>query len=121
MVKIEPKPLSEEVPTEIQKIISKCLRKNRDERYQTIKDVGNDLKDVKQDLEFQDKLERSIVPNQDENKTQILKATTIDEIHQTGFGQRIDCNNFRAVLFGFFEGIEHSRRIRARILPNDDD
>ena len=85
----EAKPLSDEVPTEIVKIINKCLRKDRDERYQTIKDVLIDLKDMKQDLEFQDKLERSIVPNQDANKTQILKATTIDEIYQTTTNQTV--------------------------------
>ena len=88
----EAKPLNSDVPTEISKIINKCLRKDRNERYQTIKDVGNDLKDVKQDLEFQDKLERSIVPNQDENKTQILKATTLDEIHQTTTNQTVASN-----------------------------
>ena len=96
----EPKPLNANVPTEIAKIISKCLRKDRDERYQTIKDVLIDVQDVKQDLEFQDKLERSIVPNQDENKTQILKAITIDEIHQTTTNQTVSSNpksNYLAV------------------------
>jgi eukaryotic-like serine/threonine-protein kinase len=88
----EPKPLNSDVPPEIAKIINKCLRKDRDERYQTIKDVGNDLKDVKQDLEFQDKLERSIVPNQEANKTQILKATTLDEINQTTTNQTVASN-----------------------------
>jgi serine/threonine-protein kinase len=88
----EAKPLPSEVPTEITKIINKCLRKDRDERYQTIKDVFNDLKDVKQDLEFQDKLERSIVLNKDEIKTQILKATTLDEINQTTTNQTVASN-----------------------------
>ncbi len=81
------KPLNEDVPTEITKIINKCLRKDRDERYQTIKDVGNDLKDIKQDLELKNLMERSIIPNQDDNKTQILKATTLDEINQTTTNQ----------------------------------
>jgi TolB-like protein len=85
----EPKPLNSEVPTEITKIINKCLRKNRDERYQTIKDVLIDLKDVKQDLEFQDKLERSIVPDRDGNKTQILQATTLNERHQATTNQTV--------------------------------
>ncbi len=89
ILKDQPKPLSSEVPTEITKIISKCLRKNRDERYQTIKDVMIDLKDVKQDLEFQDKSERSIVPTQDANKTQILQSTTLDEINQTTTNQTV--------------------------------
>ena len=85
----EPKPLPSDVPTEITKIINKCLRKNRDTRYQTIKDVGNDLRDVKQELELKNLMERSIVPNQDENKTQILKATTLDEINQTTTNQTV--------------------------------
>lgn len=88
----EAKPLSDEVPTEIVKIINKCLRKDRDERYQTIKDVLIDLKEVKQDLEFQDNLERSIVPNQHANKTQILKATTLDETNQTTTNQTVASN-----------------------------
>jgi eukaryotic-like serine/threonine-protein kinase len=88
----EPKPLNSEVPTEITKIINKCLRKNRDERYQTIKDVGNDLKEVKQELELKNLMERSIVPNQDANKTQILQATTLDEINQTTTNQTVASN-----------------------------
>ncbi len=82
----EAKPLSEEIPTEIAKIISKCLRKNRDERYQTIKDVGNDLKEVKQELELKNLMERSIVPNDDSNKTQILQ-------HQTTTNQTVASNS----------------------------
>ena len=37
----EPKPMDEEVPGELQRIISKTLRKDRDERYQTIKGFVN--------------------------------------------------------------------------------
>jgi serine/threonine protein kinase len=33
----EPKPLPSDIPAEITKIIGKCLRKDRDERYQTVK------------------------------------------------------------------------------------
>jgi eukaryotic-like serine/threonine-protein kinase len=79
----EPQPLTADVPPEITKIIGKCLRKERDERYQTIKDVGNDLKEVRQDLEFQDKLERTVAPDRAEPGTQILQATTAGEIQQT--------------------------------------
>ena len=76
ILKDEPKPLNSDVPQEITKIINKCLRKDRDERYQTIKDVGNDLKDIKQELELKNLMERSVVPNQDENKTQIIQPAT---------------------------------------------
>ena len=80
----EPISLNAEVPAEIKKIIGKTLRKDRNERYQTIKDLLIDLKDVKQDLEFQDKLEKTVVPNKEAQKTQVLKAVaTLDEPNQT--------------------------------------
>jgi serine/threonine protein kinase/Flp pilus assembly protein TadD len=53
---------SREVPAELQRIVSKALRKNRDERYQTIKDMLLDLNSMKQELEFERKLERSVPP-----------------------------------------------------------
>jgi TolB-like protein len=52
----EPPPLSRysrEVPAELERIVSKTLRKNRDERYQTIKDLLLDLQSLKQQLEFE--------------------------------------------------------------------
>jgi len=58
----EPPPLarySRDVPAELERIISKALRKDRDERYQTIKDLLLDLQSLKQELEFEKKLERS--------------------------------------------------------------
>jgi serine/threonine protein kinase/Tfp pilus assembly protein PilF len=61
----EPPPLARyarEVPAELERIVSKALRKNRDERYQTIKDMLLDLKNLKQELEFERKLERSLPP-----------------------------------------------------------
>ena len=85
ILKDEPQPLSQlqpDIPNEIERIAGKALRKDREERYQTAKDLLIDLKEARHELEFQNKLERSIVPNQDVNKTQILKATTLDEINQ---------------------------------------
>lgn len=61
----EPQPLarySRDVPAELERIISKTLRKNRDERYQTITDLLLDLKSLKQNLELERKLERSVPP-----------------------------------------------------------
>jgi serine/threonine protein kinase/tetratricopeptide (TPR) repeat protein len=61
----EPQPLtrySSEAPTELGRIVLKALRKNRDERYQTIKDMLLDLQSLKQELEFERKLERSAPP-----------------------------------------------------------
>jgi serine/threonine protein kinase/Tfp pilus assembly protein PilF len=53
---------SSNVPVELERIVSKALRKNREERYQTIKDMQIDLQSLKQDLEFEKKLERSVPP-----------------------------------------------------------
>ncbi|MGH9966477.1 MAG: protein kinase domain-containing protein [Pyrinomonadaceae bacterium] len=55
----EPLPIRQlmpEAPSEIERIINKLLRKDCNERYQTVKDVLVDLKDVRKELEFQDKL-----------------------------------------------------------------
>jgi serine/threonine-protein kinase len=48
----DPKPLKTEIPIEISSIIEKCLKKNRNERYQTIKEVLFDLEEVRKDLTF---------------------------------------------------------------------
>jgi eukaryotic-like serine/threonine-protein kinase len=73
ILKSEPLPLSHHIlgiTSELERIVGKTLRKNREERYQHIKDLQIDLKDLRQDLEFQAKLERSTAPNKkDENIT----------------------------------------------------
>jgi eukaryotic-like serine/threonine-protein kinase len=51
------------VPAEFEWIVMKALRKDVDERYQTIKEMESDLKKLRQRLEFQTELERSISPN----------------------------------------------------------
>lgn len=61
----EPQPLSAffpEAPAELQRIVRKALRKDREERYQTIKELLVDLKNLRQDLEFESKLEQSLPP-----------------------------------------------------------
>jgi eukaryotic-like serine/threonine-protein kinase len=62
----EPAPLAQlspEAPAELQRIISKTLHKDREGRYQTAKDLLIDLKDLKQDLDIEAKLERSQQPS----------------------------------------------------------
>src|SRR5215510_5271437 len=59
----EPPPLARfapNVPAELEWIVSKALRKDRDERYQTIKELITDLRRLKQRLEFESELERSV-------------------------------------------------------------
>lgn len=62
----EPPPLARfepSVPAELDWIVTKALRKDRDERYQTIKELLTDLRRLKQRLEFQVELERSVSPD----------------------------------------------------------
>ena len=61
----EPLPLLrfvDDLPQELQRIVTKCLRKDREERYQTMKDVLLDLKELRDELALEAKLERSIRP-----------------------------------------------------------
>jgi serine/threonine-protein kinase len=58
----EPPPLTShtrDVPIELERIVSKSLRKNRDARYQTMRDLQIDLKHLKEELDFERKRERS--------------------------------------------------------------
>jgi serine/threonine-protein kinase len=52
-----------EVPAELQRIVAKALRKNRNERYQTTKDLLLDLQSLKHELAFEREFERSVSPN----------------------------------------------------------
>ena len=61
----EPPPLARfarDVPNELEHIVTKALRKDREQRYQTVKDMVIDLKDLRRDLELQAQLERTIQP-----------------------------------------------------------
>lgn len=81
----EPKPINDdEVPPEINRIIDKALKKDRDERYQTMRDLLLDLKEVRRELDFRHKWEQRFESgassyNQQTNdtvqaaKTEILK------------------------------------------------
>ena len=58
ILKTEPEPLSRvlpDLPAELTRIVTKCLKKDREERYQVVKDLWLDLKALKQELEFQRK------------------------------------------------------------------
>jgi TolB-like protein/Flp pilus assembly protein TadD len=48
------------VPVQLERIVKKALAKERDERYQTVKDLALDLKALKRELEIEAELERSV-------------------------------------------------------------
>ena len=65
IAKSDPPPMARfapQLPAELEWIVMKALRKNVDERYQTVKELESDLKKLKQRVEFQTELERSIGP-----------------------------------------------------------
>ena len=51
---------SPEVPTELEWIVKKALRKDKEERYQTARELLTDLKSLKRKLEFEQELARSM-------------------------------------------------------------
>jgi len=79
----EPAPISQlmpDVPQEIERIINKTLKKDRDGRYQTAKDLLTDLKSLQRRIEFE--AEFGVSPsdgNRSEQKTQILEAKITNE------------------------------------------
>jgi serine/threonine protein kinase/Tfp pilus assembly protein PilF len=82
----EPAPLHRLIPDilpDLERIIGKTLRKDRDKRYQSVKDLLIDLKDVKQELEFQKKPERIGPTNREEPDTPLVVVTKGDSVPRT--------------------------------------
>ncbi len=60
VLRAQPHPLSSlrpEIPSELERIVAKALEKNKDERYQGVKDLLVDLRRLKKQLEFETELE----------------------------------------------------------------
>jgi eukaryotic-like serine/threonine-protein kinase len=75
----EPPPLtafSQEIPAALNAIVKKALRKERAERYQTATEMLGDLREVKQDLEFGERLERTASPDKHVSPQQTLLTTS---------------------------------------------
>jgi TolB-like protein/Tfp pilus assembly protein PilF len=66
-----------DVPDELQRIVSKMLRKDPDERYQTMKGLLADLRELRDGLAIVSKYGRASVPD-GERSTAVLPATTGD-------------------------------------------
>src|SRR5256886_907610 len=77
ILKEEPAPLrqySVEVPVELEWIMKKALAKEREERYQAIKELQIDLKRLKQELELQAKLDGR-VPARPQDRSVATRST----------------------------------------------
>ena len=65
IVEREQPPISqfvEDTPPELERIVKKALRKDRNERYQIVKELAIDLRSLRRELELNSALERSIAP-----------------------------------------------------------
>ena len=61
----EPAPLAQQVanvPERLEEIIAKCLAKDKNERYQTAKDLLIDLKNLRRKLDVDAEIERTVAP-----------------------------------------------------------
>ncbi len=57
------------VPGELDRIVTKALRKKKEQRYQTTADLALDLKSLKQELEVEARLKRSLEPEASRRET----------------------------------------------------
>ena len=83
----QPPPLARftaDVPEELDRIITKSLVKDRDDRYQTVKDLLIDLQRLRRKLDLKAELESTIPPHDpiDQSVTANQKHTTVTEIPQ---------------------------------------
>ena len=69
------------VPVQLERIVRKALAKEREERYQTVKDLGLDLKGLKRELEIEVELERTAPP---ESRAAISESGGIRTATETG-------------------------------------
>ena len=61
----EPVPISQQVegvPERLEEIVAKCLAKEKDERYQTAKDLLIDLRNLRRKLDVDAEIERTVAP-----------------------------------------------------------
>ena len=71
-----------DVPEELQRIVTKSLAKDRDGRYQTIKDLLIDLQALRRRLDLKAELERTVQPDDGTINTANQQHTTVAEIPQ---------------------------------------
>src|SRR6266508_3049522 len=90
----EPAPLARfapDTPPELQRIVSKALTKDREERYQTAKDLLIDLKKLKQRLDVEAEIERTVPPElrTSASAAKTASSTTGEEIHHVSSAEYI--------------------------------
>lgn len=65
------------LPPEIERVVAKLLKKDCTERYQTAREVLIDLKNIRRELDFQDKLALTALPAPHAARTQVISVPTL--------------------------------------------
>src|SRR6266511_2432258 len=99
MVIYEPAPpitdLNPSAPADLQRIVRRCLAKEADERYQSIKEVAIELKELRRDLAAAGDLDVTVTPTTKSNATAEASATEVasqtagDSTSGSASGQRL--------------------------------
>jgi serine/threonine protein kinase/Tfp pilus assembly protein PilF len=80
MVVYEPAPaladLNPAAPAELQRIVRRCLAKDADQRYQSIKEVAIELKELRREMEGAGALDTTVSPSRDESSQPSGDAAT---------------------------------------------
>lgn len=112
----DPPPLvsSPIVPSELDWIVRKALRKDREERYQTAPELLGDLRGLKQQLEFAAQLERSVTPDATKSSGDATSDTAQDSVttkERTPLPTAVDRGTATASLEQYLTG--RARRTRS--------
>ena len=102
----EPPPLarySNEAPEALQWIVTKALTKDRNDRYQTARDMMVDLRRLKQGLEFEAARAQVIAPNLDDPRTIDTRAQAVidtgdEPAKKTGYGIALTTSSTEVIL-----------------------
>jgi hypothetical protein len=76
----EPPPLlsaAPHLPKELQRIVHKALKKKRDSRYHTVHDLLTDLKELRDEMHIESRLERTAVPDRPERQDSISSGSKL--------------------------------------------
>jgi eukaryotic-like serine/threonine-protein kinase len=93
VLKSQPEPISARTPdrpSELERIVSKCLSKDRDDRYQNTKDLAIDLRSLRRSAEFSTvRWDRVTAEPAERDKTQIQKAAVTGVIRSSRVGLKV--------------------------------
>ena len=103
LINAEPRPLSTvapNIPNELQRIVSQTLRKNKDDRYQTMKALWADLKDLRQNPKLAKDWEKS--PSRNDESAAVVQPTVPAKKQtaetQYSFSQQLNRHRLSAAL-----------------------